>query len=146
MRASIRDYTTSLMRSFWLMARTLRALTTKISWHKTKTLNWHHFEPEYLPPRTTNINAIEWLWLPMMADWFNGWIAQTSGQLQDRIIEALRFLFDQPSIPQSQCRPRRVYHNLFDSRSKFPRPLHGQPPGRIHLSFTSAVAFLLRFV
>ncbi|MBK8090832.1 MAG: transposase [Verrucomicrobiaceae bacterium] len=76
------------------------------SWHKTKSLNWHHFEPEYLPPRSPDLNAIERLWLRMKADWFNGWIAKTSEQLQDRIIESLRSLFDQPSILQSQCRPK----------------------------------------
>ncbi|MBK8093432.1 MAG: hypothetical protein IPK32_15995 [Verrucomicrobiaceae bacterium] len=42
----------------------------------------------------------------MKADWFNGCIAKTSAQLQDRIIESLRSLFDQPSILQSQCRPK----------------------------------------
>lgn len=75
------------------------------SWHKTKSLNWHHFEPEYLPPGSPDLNPIERLWLRMKADWFNGWIAKTSGQLQDRLIEALRSLFDQPAILQSQCRP-----------------------------------------
>ena len=76
------------------------------SWHKTKSLNWHHFEPEYLPPRSPDLNAIERLWLRMKADWFNGWIAKTSEELQNRIIEALRALFDQPVILQSQCRPK----------------------------------------
>jgi hypothetical protein len=42
----------------------------------------------------------------MKADWFNGWIAKTSEELQDRIIAALRSLFDQPFILQSQCRPK----------------------------------------
>ena len=76
------------------------------SWHKTKSLNWHHFEPEYLPPRSPDLNAIERLWLRMKADWFNGWIAKTSEELQDRIIEALRSLFHQPAILKSQCRPK----------------------------------------
>ncbi|MBK8094461.1 MAG: transposase [Verrucomicrobiaceae bacterium] len=40
--------------------------------NKTKSLNWHHFEPEYLPPRSPDLNAIERLWLRMKADWFNG--------------------------------------------------------------------------
>lgn len=76
------------------------------SWHKSKSLNWHHFEPEYLPPRSPDLNAIERLWLRIKADWFNGWIAKSGQELQERIIEALRSLFDQPSILQSQCRPK----------------------------------------
>jgi hypothetical protein len=30
----------------------------------------------------------------MQADWFNGWVAKSSEQLQDRIIDTLRPLFD----------------------------------------------------
>ena len=75
-------------------------------WHKIKSLNWHHFEPEYLPPRSPDLNPIERLWLCMKADWFNCWIARTSEQLQDRLIETLRSLFDQPATHQSQCRPK----------------------------------------
>ncbi|MBK8092067.1 MAG: transposase [Verrucomicrobiaceae bacterium] len=82
------------------------------SWHKTKSLNWHHFEPEYLPPRSPDLNAIERLWLRMKADWFNGWIAKTSEQLQDRIIESLRSLFDQPSILRS-VPPKDAFMTFF---------------------------------
>ena len=71
------------------------------SWHKTKSLNWHHFEPEHLPPRSPDLNAIERLWLRMKADWFNGWIAKPSDQLQDRLIEALH-----PDILRPKCRPK----------------------------------------
>lgn len=76
------------------------------SWHKVKRLNWHHFEPAYLPARSPDFNTIERLWLRIKADWFNGWIAKTAGQLEERLIEALQSLFAQPSIIQSQCRPK----------------------------------------
>jgi len=76
------------------------------SWHKVKRLNWHHFEPIYLPARSPDLNPIERLWLRLKADWFNGWIAKTSPQLQDRLIEALQSLFAQPSLIQTQCRPK----------------------------------------
>jgi transposase len=76
------------------------------SWHKVKRLNWHHFQPEYLPARSPDLNAIERLWLRIKADWFNGWIAKNASQLQDRLMEALRSMIDQPSVLQSQCRPK----------------------------------------
>jgi len=76
------------------------------SWHKVKRLNWHHFEPAYLPARSPDLNAIERLWLRLKADWFNGWIAKSSPQLQDRLIAALQSLFAQPALIQSQCRPK----------------------------------------
>ena len=76
------------------------------SWHKVKRLNWHHFEPAYLPARSPDLNAIERLWLRLKADWFNGWIAKTAAQLEERLITALQSLFAQPSILQTQCRPK----------------------------------------
>lgn len=76
------------------------------SWHKVKRLNWHHFEPMYLPPRSPDLNPIERLWLRLKADWFNGWIANNSPELQERLITALQSLFAQPSLVQSQCRPK----------------------------------------
>jgi transposase len=40
------------------------------SWHKTKSLNWHFFEPLYLPPYSPDFNPIERLWLVMKSKWF----------------------------------------------------------------------------
>lgn len=76
------------------------------SWHKVKKLNWHHFEPMYLPPRSPDLNPIERLWLRLKADWFNGWIAKSSQELQERLITALQSLFAQPSLVKTQCTPK----------------------------------------
>lgn len=75
-------------------------------WHKTKRLNWHHFEPAYLPARSPDLNPIERLWLRLKADWFNGWVAKSSPQLQERLIEALQSTFAHPAMVQRQCRPK----------------------------------------
>jgi transposase len=32
------------------------------SWHKAKSLNWHHIEPVYLPPYSPDFNPIERFW------------------------------------------------------------------------------------
>ena len=32
------------------------------SWHKRKSLNWHFFEPLYLPPYSPDFNPIEQAW------------------------------------------------------------------------------------
>ena len=94
------------------------------SWHKTKSLNWHHFEPEYLAACSPDLNPIERFWLRMKADWFNGWIAKTPEQLQDRLIEALRSLFDQPDIPSPNAVQRPIYDILFENRSTLPAEHH----------------------
>ena len=76
------------------------------SWHKVKRLKWHHFEPVYLPARSPDLNPIERLWLRLKADWFNGWIAKSAPQLQERLITALQSLFAQPALIQTQCHPK----------------------------------------
>ena len=76
------------------------------SWHKVKRLNLHHFQPEYLPARSPDLNSIERLLLRIKAVWFNGWIAKNATQLQDRLIKALRSMIEEPSTFQSLCRPK----------------------------------------
>ena len=41
------------------------------SWHKRKSLDWHFFEPVYLPPYSPDLNPIERIWLIMKADHFS---------------------------------------------------------------------------
>jgi len=48
------------------------------SWLKANHLNWHHFEPVYLPAYSPDFNPIERLWLPLKADWFSDFIAGPS--------------------------------------------------------------------
>jgi hypothetical protein len=43
--------------------------------------------------------------LALIRVWINGWIPETSDQLQVRLLDALRSLFDQPAILQPECRP-----------------------------------------
>jgi len=38
------------------------------SWHKATRLNWHHFEPVFLPSYSPDFNPIERLWLRLNAD------------------------------------------------------------------------------
>ena len=75
-------------------------------WHKTKRLNWHHFEPVYLPVRSPDLNPIERLWLRLKTDWFQGWIARSTPGLVERLITALQSTFANPAMVQSQCRPK----------------------------------------
>ena len=74
------------------------------SWHKAKSLRWHHFIPVYLPPYSPDYNAIERLWLHLKSQWFAGFIAKTSDILMERILLALTSLLQNSQILQSQCR------------------------------------------
>lgn len=59
------------------------------SWHKKKTLNWHFFEPLYLPPYSPDLNPIERIWLVMKANWFNNLHCKTVDELTDRMDQAI---------------------------------------------------------
>jgi transposase len=77
------------------------------SWHKSKTLNWHHFTPKYLPPYSPDLNPIERLWGRMKADFFADYIAKTKEQLWERIGEAVTFYLKNPQQVSSTCSFRK---------------------------------------
>jgi transposase len=77
------------------------------SWHKATRLNWHHFEPVYLPGYSPDFNPIERLWLRLKADWFWDFIARTSEDLSDRLCVALKSFIDQPANTASICSIRK---------------------------------------
>jgi len=64
------------------------------SWHKAARLNWHHFEPMYLPAYSPDFNPIERLWLRLKADWFWDFIAYTDEELAERLCTALKSFID----------------------------------------------------
>jgi len=77
------------------------------SWHKASRLNWHHFEPLYLPAYSPDFNPIERLWLRLKADWFWDFIARTEEQLSDRLCQALKSFIDEPAKTASICSIRK---------------------------------------
>jgi transposase len=77
------------------------------SWHKAARLNWHHFEPLFLPSYSPDFNPIERLWLRLKADWFWDFIARTPDQLVQRLSLALQSFVDQPAKTASICALRK---------------------------------------
>jgi transposase len=77
------------------------------SWHKAARLNWHHFEPKYLPGYSPDFNPIERLWLRVKADWFWDFIARTPEALTERLCQALKSFIDQPDKTASACAIRK---------------------------------------
>src|SRR6056300_1680031 len=77
------------------------------SWHKSKSLNWHHFEPIYLPAYSPDFNPIERLWLRLKADWFYDFFAKTTEELTDRICTALNSFVQSPDKTASICSIRK---------------------------------------
>jgi transposase len=77
------------------------------SWHKATRLNWHHFEPKFLPGYSPDFNPIERLWLRLKADWFWDFIAHSSEELIERLCAGLKSFIDQPSKTASVCSIRK---------------------------------------
>ncbi len=73
------------------------------SWHKSKSLNWHHFQPKYLPPYSPDLNPIERLWLRLKADFFSDFIAKEPEPLIDRIVTGIRHFMDNPQSTAQLC-------------------------------------------
>jgi len=66
------------------------------SWHKRKSLNWHFFEPLYLPPYSPDLNPIERIWLVMKANWFANIRCKNRQALIERADQALLDLIRNP--------------------------------------------------
>ena len=77
------------------------------SWHKSSRLNWHHFEPKFLPGYSPDFNPIERLWLRLKADWFWDYIARTPAALTERLCIALKSFLAQPDKTASICSIRK---------------------------------------
>lgn len=77
------------------------------SWHRAARVNWHHFEPKFLPGYSPDYNPIERLWLRLKADWFWDFIARTSDELTERLCTALKSFLDAPAKTASICSIRK---------------------------------------
>jgi transposase len=73
------------------------------NWHKAKALDFHHFEPVYLPPYLRDLNLIERFRLRLTNDFFADDFPRDGFELEERIIEGLRSFFANPQIVASQC-------------------------------------------
>jgi transposase len=75
------------------------------SWHKRKSLNWHFFEPLYLPPYSPDFNPIERIWLIMKAEHFANIHCKNTAALIERADHALCELMDNPQKVASAATP-----------------------------------------
>lgn len=74
------------------------------SWHKAKALNWHHFEPVFLPAYSPDFNPIERLWQHIKGHFLAGFLTNKGDELTDKLIESIRSLMKSPKTIQSVCR------------------------------------------
>lgn len=70
------------------------------SWHRSKTTNWHSWQPMYLPPYSPDLNPIERIWLTMKARWFNNHVCKNEEKLLARLDQAILDVIDNPEMTQ----------------------------------------------
>ncbi len=75
------------------------------SWHKRKSLNWHFFEPFYLPPYSPDFNPIERIWLIMKAEYFASIHCKNKAVLIEVADHTLCELMDNPTKIASAATP-----------------------------------------
>lgn len=73
------------------------------SWHKSKSLNWHHIKPKFLPAYSPDFNPIERLWQYLKSHYMAGFLTKNGVELADKLEEAIRDLLSKPKIIQSVC-------------------------------------------
>ena len=79
------------------------------SWHTSPKLNWHFFQPKYLPSYSPDLNPIESLWLILKNNWFNNINCKTIDQLAERADQALIELFNHPDKVISATNSKQKY-------------------------------------
>jgi len=75
------------------------------SWHKRKSLDWHFFEPLYLPCYSPDFNPIERIWLIMKAEYFANIHCRNKAALIEKADHALCELMDNPIKVASAATP-----------------------------------------
>jgi len=74
------------------------------SWHKVKSLDWHHITPIYLPPYSPDLNPIERLWQHLKSHYLAGFITNEHAALDAKVEESIRTLLGKPETLRSVCK------------------------------------------
>jgi transposase len=73
------------------------------SWHKSKSLIWHHIEPKFLPAYSPDFNPIERLWQHLKGQYLAGFLTKHGEELSDKLFESIRDLLGKPETIMSVC-------------------------------------------
>lgn len=73
------------------------------SWHKSKSLNWHHIEAKFLPAYSPDFNPIERLWQHLKSHHLAGFLTKRGEELSDKLFDSIRALLARPEVLRSVC-------------------------------------------
>lgn len=74
------------------------------SWHKSKSLHWHHIEAKFLPPYSPDFNPIERLWQHLKSHYLAGFLTKRGAELSEKIFESIQKLLTKPETLRSVCK------------------------------------------
>ena len=83
--------------------RRCKLVLDNASWHKVKTLDWHHIEPVYLPPYSPDFNPIERLWQHLKSHYLAGFITKSGEELVEKLLASIRSMMREPTLVRSVC-------------------------------------------
>lgn len=75
------------------------------SWHKSKSLNWHHIKVKFLPAYSPDFNPIERLWQHLKGHYLAGFVTRYGAELNEKIFQSIRALLKSPETLKSVCNP-----------------------------------------
>ena len=75
------------------------------SWHKSKSLHWHHIRPKFLPPYSPDFNPIERLWQHLKSHYLAGFVTRHGHELNEKIYVSIRELIEKTDTIKSVCNP-----------------------------------------
>jgi hypothetical protein len=84
--------------------KTVYLVLDNASWHKVKSLNWHHITPLYLPPYSPDLNPIERLWQHLKSHYLAGFLTNEHEALDAKVEESIRTLLGKPETLRSVCK------------------------------------------
>lgn len=77
-------------------------------WHKSKSLDFGAFEPEFLPPYSPDFNPIERVWLVMKSRWFNNHVCRNREELIHRLDLAILDVIENPQSTKKTTATRTL--------------------------------------
>jgi transposase len=76
------------------------------SWHKAKSLHWHHIKPFYRSAYSPDFNPIERLWQHIKSHHLADYITNKGNELEQKLFDVLQLLLEAPDTVQSICANR----------------------------------------
>jgi len=86
-------------------AREVWLVLDNASWHKSKSLHWHHIRPKFLPPYSPDFNPIERLWQHIKSNYLAGFVTRYGQELNEKIYLSIRELLEKTDTIKSVCNP-----------------------------------------